>query len=64
MLVVINPSGPVHTVFTVTGTFTEGLNSTVQVRVTLDPIGRIGLTGSLVRTTEFGFGTKKIQRII
>ena len=54
-------SGPVHTVFTVTGTSTDGLNSTVQVRVTLaDPIGRTanGLAWSLVTLTEVGAGTK------
>ena len=37
VLVVINPAGPVHTVFTVTGISTDGLNSTVQVRVTEPP---------------------------
>ena len=54
-------SGPVHTVFTVTGTSTDGLNSTVQVRITLaDPIGRTanGLAWSLVTCTEAGAGTK------
>ena len=43
--------------FTVTGTFTVGLNSTVQVRVTSDPIGRMGVTGLLVMVTEVGDGT-------
>ena len=57
VLVVINPFGPVHTVLTVTRTSTAGLNSTVQVRVTSDPTGRIGLTGSLVTVTEDGAGT-------
>ena len=58
MLVVINPAGPVHTVFTVTGTSTAGLNSTVHVRVTLgNTKGCMGLTGSLVIVTEFGGGT-------
>ena len=37
VVVLINPSGPVHTVFTVTETFTAELNTTVQVRVTVDP---------------------------
>ena len=50
-------SGPVHTVFTVTGTSTAGLNSTVQVRVTSDPTGRMGLTGLLVTFTEVGAET-------
>ena len=58
MLVVVNPLGPLYSVFTVTGTSTTGLNSTVHVRVTADPIGRMGLTGSLVRTIETGFGTR------
>ena len=56
MLVVINTAGPVHTVFTITGTSTTGLNSTVQVRVTSDPTGWMGLTGSLEITT-IGIGT-------
>ena len=58
VLVVLNPAGPVHTMFTVTGTSTAGLNSTVQVRVTVDPIGRMGISGILVIVTEFGDGTK------
>ena len=33
MLVVINQSGPVHIVFTVTGISIAGLNSTVQFRL-------------------------------
>ena len=53
----VTPAGPVHSVFTVTRTFTTGLNSTVQVRVTVDPTGRMGLTGSLVTVTEVGAGT-------
>ena len=57
LLVVINPSGPVHSVFTVTGTSTALLNSTVQVRITLVPIGQIGLTGLLLTFTEIGTGT-------
>ena len=61
----VTPSGPVHTVFTVTrsGTTTAGLNSTVQVRVTSDPTGRIGLTGSLEMATTIGLGTD-IGRIV
>lgn len=43
VLVVVKSAGPLHTVFTVTGISTAGLNSTVQVRVTADPIGRMGL---------------------
>ena len=61
VLVFINPFGPVHTVLTVTGTSTAGLNSTVQVRVTSDPTGWIGLIGSLVTVTEVGAGTVLIN---
>ena len=57
MLVVINPAGPVHTVVTVTGISTAGLNSTVQVIVTADPTGRTGLSGALVTVTDVGDGT-------
>ena len=57
VLVVLNPAGPVHTMFTVTGTSTAGLNSTVQVRVTLDPIGKTGLSEFVVIVTELGAGT-------
>lgn len=39
----LNPAGPVHTVVTMTGAFTNVLSSTAQVRMTLDPMGRIGL---------------------
>ena len=59
----VTPFGPVHTVFTVTGTSTVELNSTVQVRVTSDPTGRIGLTRSLEMATTIGLGTE-IRRII
>ena len=41
VLAVINPAGPVHVVFTVTGTSTEGLNSIVQVRVTELPTATV-----------------------
>ena len=53
----VTPSGPVHTVLTRTGTFTDGLNSTVQVRVTSDPTGRMGLTRLLVAVTKVVAGT-------
>ena len=58
MLVVLNPSNPVHTVFTVTGASTARLNSTctVQFRVTADPIGRTGLRALLDNITEVGGG--------
>ena len=48
-------AGPVHTVFTGTGTFTAVLNSTVQVRVGEDP-DRMGLGVLDIRLTT-GWGT-------
>ena len=58
-LVAVNPSGPVHTVFKVTGTSTTGLDSmcTIQVRETAYPIGRTGLRVLLVSVTSEGVGT-------
>ena len=41
--VVINPAGPVHTIFTATETSTNGLNSTLQFSITVDPVVGIGL---------------------
>ena len=51
------PAGSLNSMFTVTGTSTAGLNSTMQNRGTLDPTGRMGLIGSLVTVTEVGAGT-------
>ena len=59
VLGIMNPSSEVNTVFTVTGTSTAGLNSTAQVRVTLDPKGGMGLGILLDSTTEVGAGTAK-----
>ena len=56
----MNPFGSVNAVFTVTGTSTAGLNSTVQVRVTSDPKGGIGLGMLLDSVTEVGAGTAKL----
>ena len=53
VVVVINPTGPVHTVFTVTGTPTAGLNSRVHVRVTADPTAMV-----LMVIVTAGGGTK------
>ena len=63
MLVVVNPAGVVNAVFTVTGTSTAGFNSTVtvQVRLTLDPKGGIGLGMLLDNITEVGAGTAKLN---
>jgi hypothetical protein len=57
ILLFLNPAGPVHIVVTVTGTAINVFRSTVQARVTSDAIGRIGLTGTLVMTTDTGGGT-------
>ena len=57
VLVIITPPGPVHTVFTVTGTSTNGLNSTVQVRVMVESTGRTGL-GELLVTMADNSGTE------
>ena len=45
---IATPAGPDTRAVTVTGTSTSGLKSTVQVRVTADPTGRMGLTGVLL----------------
>ena len=60
MPVVTSPCDGVNTVLTVTGTFTAGLNSTAQVRVTSDPKGGMGLGMLLDSTTEVGAGTAKL----
>ena len=59
VLAIVNPSDGVNTVFTVTGTSTAGLNSTVQIRVTLDPKGGIGLEMLLDSITAVGAETLK-----
>ena len=55
----VNPTGSVNTVITVTGTSTAGFDSTVtvQVTVTLDPKGGIGLGMLLNSAMEVGAGT-------
>jgi hypothetical protein len=55
--VILNLAGPVNFVFTVTGISTNELNSTVQVRLTLVPIGQMGLIGELVTPRRAGRGT-------
>ena len=57
VLGIVNPSSVVHSVLTVTGTSTAGLNSTAQVRVTSDPKGGMGLGMLLDSVTEVGAGT-------
>ena len=61
MLGIVNSSGVVNTVLTVTGTSTAGLNSTAQVRVTLDPKGGTGLGMPLDSIKEVGAGTVHIK---
>ena len=61
VLVFINPSGPVHTVFTVTGTSTDGLSCTVQVKMTELPADMAD--GLLVMLTV-GAGTGKEKIIV
>ena len=48
------PAGPVHTVFTITGTSIAELNSTVQVRLWEDPTNAVP---GYVTLTEVGVGT-------
>lgn len=64
MLVIINPAGPVHTVFTVTGISTAGLKYTVHIRVIEEPIGRIGLRTLLDTITKMGDGTARKNNYI
>ena len=54
-----NSRCPIHATFTVTETSTAALRSTytVQVRITVDPIGRTGLEVLLDNITEVGAGT-------
>lgn len=51
VLILINPLGPVHVVFTVTETSTTGLTFIVQVSIMLDPTDLIGLDSLLVTVT-------------
>ena len=53
MFVAINLAGPVHTVVTVTGTSTDGVNSTVQISVTEPPAVMIP-DGLVMLTTGAG----------
>lgn len=53
-----NPFGPFNTVLTVNEPVADGLNITVQVRVTLEPTGCMGVAGLLMTLTEVGTGTE------
>ena len=55
VVVTVVEAGPLHTVSTVTGTSTNGLNSTVQVRLGEDPAIIIPTGG--VTVTAIGAGT-------
>ena len=59
--VTVVKAGPVHTVFTVTGTSTAGLNFTVQLRLEDDPAIIVASTGEM--TAELGGGTEKTWMI-
>ena len=56
-----NMAGPVHSKFTSTGMFTAELNSTVQVKLTVEFIGVMGLRGLLITDTKVGDGTGWIR---
>ena len=53
--VTVVPTGAVHSVVTVTGTSTAGLNSTVQVRLGEDPAIVVLIRGGTI--TAVGAGT-------
>ena len=55
VVVTVVEAGPLHTVSTVTGTSTDGLNSTVQVRLGEDPAIIVLDEGMTV--TDVGAGT-------
>ena len=59
VVVTVVEAGPLHTVSTVTGTSTDGLNSTVQVRLGEDPA--IVVPSGGVAVTVVGPGTEVRQ---
>ena len=59
VLVVINPAGPVHIVFTDNGMSITLFSSTVQITVIPVPTGLTGMETLLDTTTEAGPGTGK-----
>ena len=62
VVVTVVEAGPLHTVSTVTGTSTDGLNSTVQVRLGEDPAIIVPTEG--VTVTLDGAGTEERQIIV
>ena len=57
VVVSVLPAGSLKLIFTFTGTSTAGLNTTVQVTITSDPTGRMGLGLLLVNFIDAGAGT-------
>ena len=55
-----SPDGPLKEIVTLIGMSTAELTSTEEVRVTADPIGRMGFGLLLVTITWVGAGTKAI----
>lgn len=56
------PAGSTNLISSVSeASYIGAISSTVHVTVTLDPTGRMGLTGSLVTLTDLGRETKKQQ---
>lgn len=59
VLVALSPAGPLSTVLTIIGSLNAVFSSTctVQVIITVDPMGRTGLGVLLDSVTEVGVGT-------
>ena len=55
----LNLAGPLHVVLTITETSTAGLNSTMQIKVIVAPIGRIGSVLLPVIIIDKGAGTSE-----
>ena len=56
VLIVLNPAGPVNSVFTLTGIFASELNSTCTIQIS-DPFGHTGVGLLADSFTEIGAGT-------
>ena len=56
VFLVLNPTGPVNTMFTFIGTFTSELNSTCTMQVSV-PLGCMGVGVLADNITEVGAGT-------
>ena len=65
VLLDMNPAGPVHTVFTITGISTNRLNSTVHISIMLDPTDWVALLVIItIAMAEDESGTEKDNTII